>query len=336
MVLILRRWPAANESNTIFYSLTLNKTKIMNCAKCQRVSETTTVSCAVCGYKYCSDCLPIGKSKCVDCHRIEQSAAGAPSIESITAAMTAFAMSSAFTNLLKQAVSAAVDERLATRESPIEARTARPGSPSQESPGQVETGFGSTPVSRLEKSSLNCARQDCNHDRDSLEATGSGPENSSGHRTGSGLPSLPGTGDTGRGPRTVNNAEFASSTFALNKTATMIQMERSIQLDPITKEQRAYRVNNTDLPHFSGDGCDWFIFYATYEESTLKCNFSPTENLRRLSKALQGIAKEKVSHLLDMPHKLPKVLEILKAEFTRPKFLMENALRLSEKVPFLK
>lgn len=40
--------------------------------------------------------------------------------------MTAFAMSSAFTNLLKQAVSMAVDEKLAMhRESPIEEMAAR-------------------------------------------------------------------------------------------------------------------------------------------------------------------------------------------------------------------
>lgn len=132
------------------------------------------------------------------------------------------------------------------------------------------------------------------------------------------------------------NVNNTTGTSVFEKSMALKEIEKSIRMEPITKEQRAYRVNNTQLPPFSGDGCDWWMFYVAYTESTRLCNFSAFENLKRLQEALTGRAKDKVGHLLNMPHKVDKILEILKNEFTRPQVLMHNATQLAEAVPILK
>lgn len=73
-----------------------------------------------------------------------------------------------------------------------------------------------------------------------------------------------------------------------------------------------------------------------YTESTKKCNFTPLENMKRLRDALSGRAREKVAHLLSMPHKVDKIISILKSKFTRPQILMQSAVQLSEAIPYLK
>lgn len=53
-----------------------------------------------------------------------------------------------------------------------------------------------------------------------------------------------------------------------------------------------------ELPTFSGDCIEWLHFKSAYDESTRVCNFSDTENLWRLRRALRGDAKEAVTDLL--------------------------------------
>ncbi|CAK1590218.1 unnamed protein product [Parnassius mnemosyne] len=53
-----------------------------------------------------------------------------------------------------------------------------------------------------------------------------------------------------------------------------------------------------ELPPFSGDCIEWLHFKSAYEESTCACQFSDSENLWRLRRALKGDAKEAVTDLL--------------------------------------
>ncbi|XP_049878267.1 uncharacterized protein LOC126375403 [Pectinophora gossypiella] len=53
-----------------------------------------------------------------------------------------------------------------------------------------------------------------------------------------------------------------------------------------------------ELPVFSGDCIDWLHFKSAYDESTRICQFSDSENVWRLRRALKGEAKEAVTDLL--------------------------------------
>ncbi|XP_048481754.1 uncharacterized protein LOC119693943 [Plutella xylostella] len=53
-----------------------------------------------------------------------------------------------------------------------------------------------------------------------------------------------------------------------------------------------------DLPSFGGDCIEWLHFKTAYDESTRVCQFSDSENLWRLRKALRGEALEAVTDLL--------------------------------------
>lgn len=83
-----------------------------------------------------------------------------------------------------------------------------------------------------------------------------------------------------------------------------------------------------DLPTFNGENpLEFFTFMAELERSTAELNISPAENIRRISKALQGKAKEIVSPLLHLPENVPIIIRILKTNFARKEWIINYVVR---------
>lgn len=288
----------------------------MKCSRCERSSNTVTVTCDKCQLLLCSDCLPIGANQCNECSEEAEKGpgGGAPPISELNSVLAQLLLSTEFHGIISNIVKMAIQDDRALSEAQGEKSPPPPTSNGHN---------GSTPIHRNSGAISKIASFG---DSSQFESVGKSGDHSDKFDNSS-----------GRNNDTLfrNNVNKPDETLVFEKSMALKKIEESIRLEPITKEQRAYRVNNTELPPFSGDGCDWWLFFVAYKESTKLCNFSALENLKRLQQALAGRAKEKVAHLLNMPHKVDKIMSILKNEFTRPQILMQNAVHLSEEVPQL-
>lgn len=106
----------------------------------------------------------------------------------------------------------------------------------------------------------------------------------------------------------------------------------SISIVPLTQSQFECRKTVSPLPTFNGQPTRYFYFIAAYKDSALKCGFSATENLQRISDALQPPARNTVKHLLCRPNKLSKVLSLLEDNFGRPELMVQYAEDLARKM----
>lgn len=91
-------------------------------------------------------------------------------------------------------------------------------------------------------------------------------------------------------------------------------------------EMRKYIARQTikrDLPQFNGKPEDWPSFIYDYNETTKSCQFSNSENLYRLRKALTGKAKESVESLLVSPENVPNIINKLTKRFGKPESIIE-------------
>lgn len=287
----------------------------MKCARCDKSSETVSLACVTCQLRQCSDCLPIGAPQCNECS--EGATGGSPPVPALNSVLAELLLAPEFHAAMHSIVRSAMCADRAILEGQGEKSPQPPQSTGHNgsTPIRTNTGAISKTAPFLDSDSKSGGHDQSNEfdnftSRHANDTTGHDIDN-----------------------HNVNNS---TGTFVFEKSMALKEIERSIRLEPITKEQRAYRVNNTQLPAFAGDGCDWWMFYVAFTESTRLCNFSALENLKRLQDALSGRAKEKVGHLLRMPHKVDKIIAILKNEFTRPQVLMQNAVHLAEAVPILK
>ncbi|XP_061717883.1 uncharacterized protein LOC133525593 [Cydia pomonella] len=90
-----------------------------------------------------------------------------------------------------------------------------------------------------------------------------------------------------------------------------------------------------DLPIFSGDSVEWLHFKKSYTESTRVCEFSESENLERLRKALRGDAKDTVTALLIGNTPPAAVMEALELRFGRSDVIIMNLTTQLKKLPSL-
>lgn len=88
----------------------------------------------------------------------------------------------------------------------------------------------------------------------------------------------------------------------------------------------ARQVMNRDLPTFSGLPEEWAIFISSYENSTLSCGFSNTENLIRLQRCLKGRALESVSCRLLLPSSVPGIIDTLRLLYGRPELILYDII----------
>lgn len=137
-----------------------------------------------------------------------------------------------------------------------------------------------------------------------------------------------------RSKETVNQRDSNSTIFheCLDEHSESKAIERDEVLVEAFKALRMDQVR--DLPFFNGDNpFDFFIFLSEYERSTEELDISPTENLRRINKALQGKARECVSPLLYMSENLPQILKVLKLNFARKEWVMSYILNKLRNLP---
>ena len=96
----------------------------------------------------------------------------------------------------------------------------------------------------------------------------------------------------------------------------------SVKLEPLTKAELECRKHVTPLPLFDGTPTKWFQFVSCEKDSTAKCGFSPVERMERLTASLQGPARRLVAHLLERPHKVEKLMELLEQRYGVPEALL--------------
>ncbi|XP_017487332.1 PREDICTED: uncharacterized protein LOC108375696, partial [Rhagoletis zephyria] len=121
----------------------------------------------------------------------------------------------------------------------------------------------------------------------------------------------------------VNTNNFTSPQF--NSTQHILQQSHMTTRQSVPK----------DLPTFSGQPEEWPIFSSTYDWSTTACNFTDTENLIRLQKALKGKALQSVQHMLIHPANVPGVIEVLRMLYGQPEKILnsiKNRISLAPKV----
>lgn len=86
-----------------------------------------------------------------------------------------------------------------------------------------------------------------------------------------------GSGDNGRGGQRQTEQSVGeqsrdnSSEESRTLNATQSRILKSIKVQPVTKAELEYIRASGDLPKFAGDPTTWFVFHATYQESTLQC-----------------------------------------------------------------
>ncbi|KAI5644436.1 hypothetical protein NE865_03543 [Phthorimaea operculella] len=90
-----------------------------------------------------------------------------------------------------------------------------------------------------------------------------------------------------------------------------------------------------ELPTFGGDCIEWLHFKSAYEESSKVCQYSDSENLWRLRKALRGDAKEAVTDLLIGNTPPAIVMEALELRFGRSDVIMQRLTAQLRKLPTL-
>lgn len=95
---------------------------------------------------------------------------------------------------------------------------------------------------------------------------------------------------------------------------------------PTSQQICARQVMSMDLPVFTGDPEDWPLFYSQYNNSTLACGFSNSENLVRLQRCVKGKALEYVRSSLLVPELVPKVIQTLKMLYGRPEVLINSLI----------
>lgn len=136
------------------------------------------------------------------------------------------------------------------------------------------------------------------------------------------------------GPFTPNNYEYSRS-----HNTQFNQQQQFDQQNPINNENCRDHVlieafkslkhrQVRDLPSFNGDNpLDFFLFISEYERSSKEFNVSLSENLGRISKALQGRARDAVLPLLSMPENVPQILQILKMNFAKKEWVMSFVMK---------
>ncbi|XP_063368187.1 uncharacterized protein LOC134656557 [Cydia amplana] len=111
---------------------------------------------------------------------------------------------------------------------------------------------------------------------------------------------------------------------AMEKLATTTQSANTRLLSRLATSK--------DLPLFSGESLEWIQFKKSYEQSTMLCNYSDTENIARLEKCLRGEAKETVSSLFTTDTSPRAILDALELRFGRPDLIINKILTQFKKL----
>ncbi|XP_063635689.1 uncharacterized protein LOC134806062 [Cydia splendana] len=91
-------------------------------------------------------------------------------------------------------------------------------------------------------------------------------------------------------------------------------------------------VTSKDLPLYFGDPMEWLQFKDAYEETTLRCKFSDSENVGRLRKCLRGDAKEAVVSMLSGKTDPKIIMQTLGLRFGHPEVIINKIVNQIKKL----
>lgn len=117
--------------------------------------------------------------------------------------------------------------------------------------------------------------------------------------------------------RTTGNGLTSSTplSVALTDSTTRSAEDTVSVIDVLGRLEKGINLRSTQLPTFNGDSDEWDYFHAEFIRQTNERNIPAHENMKRLSDALKGKAKEHVERLLNKPSCLQQVLEELDTKF---------------------
>ncbi|XP_058448819.1 uncharacterized protein LOC131428793 [Malaya genurostris] len=88
-----------------------------------------------------------------------------------------------------------------------------------------------------------------------------------------------------------------------------------------------------ELPVYNGNPEEWPLFFATFENTTKLCGYTPEENMARLQRCLRGKALDAVRCQLLHPLNLGHVLSTLKMLFGRPEIIVYSLVQKINHIP---
>lgn len=92
--------------------------EVMKCSRCERSSNTVTVTCDKCQLLLCSDCLPIGANQCNECSEEAEKGpgGGAPPISELNSVLAQLLLSTEFHGIISNIVKMAIQDDRALSE----------------------------------------------------------------------------------------------------------------------------------------------------------------------------------------------------------------------------
>ncbi|XP_058816892.1 uncharacterized protein LOC131680190 [Topomyia yanbarensis] len=120
----------------------------------------------------------------------------------------------------------------------------------------------------------------------------------------------------------LHSEDHLLETAAANETALLNQSQIAAR-HAVSKE----------LPVYSGNPEEWPLFFATFENTTRLCGYSPEENMTRLQRCLKGKALEAVRCQLLHPSNLGKVISTLKMLYGRPEIIVYSLMQKINQLP---
>uniref|UniRef100_A0A336MKS5 CSON003154 protein n=1 Tax=Culicoides sonorensis TaxID=179676 RepID=A0A336MKS5_CULSO len=112
-----------------------------------------------------------------------------------------------------------------------------------------------------------------------------------------------------------------------NKMSENSKQMKSPPREPVIFDLSKWTARQTVPQHlskFAGERGEWASFINAYETSTELCSLSDAENLGRLQKCLAEPARRYVSHLLNDPKNVGKIIETLKMVYGNPKKILKE------------
>lgn len=138
-----------------------------------------------------------------------------------------------------------------------------------------------------------------------------------------------------------NHFEFPADNYRrphdIENTQQM-QFENSTQNDVLIAALKALQTKEIkDLPTFSGEVVlEWPNFISEFRRSTEEFKINPSRNLRRLNKAIVGIARTSVQTLLTSPNNIEQIISHLEMSFGRREWILEHLVMELKNLPIMK
>lgn len=88
-----------------------------------------------------------------------------------------------------------------------------------------------------------------------------------------------------------------------------------------------------DLPIFTGNCEDWPMFKSEFFRSAEEGRFSDSQLLRRLERAIKGVARQTVNALFVAPENVYEIMETLEETYGRPEWIMLLLIDKARKTP---